>query len=148
MFLQAQRQHPQVEEDIEMNSEDSDVVGKFKLRFSSMTFSNELVCSVPGSSTGKERGGFTCEDAMAQYKLSLEAKNNAMKRKIDKSIAICKKHVEDFNQLRKCLEIILDMKLFNLAITDSAVVWKVTNDFAHANYNVDNSSFYEMLGRI
>ena len=35
-----------------------------------------------------------------------------------------------------------------MAINDSAIVRKVTNDFAHANYNVDRSSFYEMLGRV
>ena len=95
-----------------------------------------------------ERAGVTQAGAQERYKNIIAANNDAIRKRLIELAAERDAHIEDFNRLRKCLEILLDTGLFDMAIRDSAIVRKVTNDFAHVNYNVDNSSFHEMLGRV
>ena len=87
--------------------------------------------------------------AEERAKRAIKASIIATKAQIDKSISRRDEHITSFNRLRKCLEILLDTKLIDMVLADSAdsaIVRKVANDYAHANSNPNIC--HETLGRL
>lgn len=83
---------------------------------------------------------------MTTYNYALQAKARFEETLVE--LTACRdEHLEDFNKVRKCLEILLDRQMSSLAISGESKLRHAVNHFAHLK-NKDNADLRDALTRV